>query len=291
MSKDIVMLSKYIQDVADDKLVFPMHVSEKLDGVMADLYRGKDGHYHIRTRQGKPIPSMQWLVDSLENRPDDVLYLGEHLIGELYHNYGLPRVANFNKISGRIRQEQEQATEIEFRVFDYYDEDYLDMPYEVRLGDLKEILSKNIDSTSTVPYIGVANSLQELVKIFGEYMKLCPNAEGVVARPLFGEVSYYKVGRSYGFIKLVPKPTVDLAVNSIVEAEGDMQGHAGKVMCTYNDKERPIGLSGLTHDIRKDMFINPDKYIGKIVEVKYKDITDAGVMRMPVVVRFREDKE
>lgn len=287
MSKDIVMLSKYIQDVTDDKLVFPMHVSEKLDGVMADIYKDYDGDYHIRTRQGKPIPSMQWLVERL--KACDLFDTGEHAVGELYHDYGLPRVKNFNKISGRIRQEQEQAYEIGFYMFDFYSEER-DEIYQGRLNDLLWIWDK-CEELQHVPFIGTVNNKQELVDMFERYMQEHPTAEGVVARPVEGTVSYYKVGRSYGFIKIVPKPTVDLAVNSIVEAEGDMQGHAGKVMCTYNDKEIPIGLSGLTHDIRKDMFINPDKYIGKIVEVKYKDITDTGVMRMPVVVRFREDKE
>lgn len=291
MAKDIVMLSKYIQDVPEKKLEFPMHVSEKLDGVMADLYRDMGGNYHIRTRQGKSIPAMQWLVDKLKRRKNGLLYYGEHLIGELYCDYGLPRVANFNKISGRIRQEQEQATEIELRVFDYYDENYLKMLYEVRLGKFNDILSPNIDSIYTVPYIGVANSLQELVEIFEEYMKLNPDAEGVVARPLFGEVSYYKVGRSYGFIKLVPKPTVDLVIKSIEEAKGDLQGNAGKVICEYNGQDIAVGLGSITHDIRRDMWLNPMAYIGRVVEIGYKDITSAGVMRMPVVKRFREDKD
>lgn len=292
MSKDIVMLSKYIQDVPEQKLKFPMHVSEKLDGVMADLYKDSYGRYHIRTRQGKPIPSMQWLVDKLERLYNDFLYVGEHLIGELYHNYGLPRVANFNKISGRVRQEQEQATEIGFYIFDYYDEDYLDMPFDARLRDLLGLVSsKIIEQLHSVPYIGVANNHQELVEIFEVYMKLHPEAEGVVARPLKGEVSHYKVGRSYGFIKLVPKPTVDLVIKSIEEAKGELQGSAGKVICEYNGQDIAIGLGSITHDIRRDMWINHLAYIGRIVEVKYKDITEAGILRMPVVARFRDDKD
>lgn len=289
MAKDIVMLSKYIQDVPEKKLEFPMHVSEKLDGVMADLYRDIEGNYHIRTRQGKPILSMQWLVDIAKDFR--LLYRGEHIIGELYHNYGLPRVANFNKISGRVRQEQEQATEIEFHIFDCYYEDCPDMSFNTRLGDLHDVVRYSKGCIKAVPYIGVANSLQELVKIFGEYMKLRPDAEGVVARPLHGEVSYYKVGRSYGFIKLVPKPTVDLVIKSIEEAKGELQGNAGKVICEYNGQDIAIGLGSITHDVRRDMWLNPMDYIGRTVEVKYKDITEAGVMRMPVVSRFREDKD
>lgn len=289
MAKDIVMLSKYIQDVPEKKLEFPMNVSEKLDGVMAEIYRDMEGHYHIRTRQGKPIPSMQWLVDKI--RDIRLLVRGEHIIGELYHNYGLPRVANFNKISGRVRQEQEQATEIEFHIFDCYDEEYPNSDFNERLGNIHENVSISKGYIKPVPYIGVANSLQELVKIFGEYMKFHPDAEGVVARPLFGGVSCYKVGRSYGFIKLVPKPTVDLVIKSIEEAKGELQGNAGKVICEYNGQDIAIGLGSITHDVRRDMWLNPLAYIGRTVEVKYKDITESGVMRMPVVSRFREDKD
>lgn len=291
MAKDIVMLSKYIQDVPEKKLEFPMHVSEKLDGVMADLYMDDDSHYHIRTRQGNPIPSMQWLIDKLENMEESILYCGEHLIGELYCDYGLPRVANFNKISGRVRQEQEQATELKFNVFDTYDECIKTTAFETRLEELSYVLERNIVEIRAVPYIGIANNLRELTKMFGEYMKDHPDAEGVVARPLHGEVSYYKVGRSYGFIKLVPKPTVDLVIKSIEEAKGELQGNAGKVICEYNGQDIAIGLGSITHDVRRDMWLNHLSYIGRTVEVKYKDVTEAGVMRMPVVSRFREDKD
>lgn len=291
MAKDIVMLSKYIQDVPEQKLVFPMHVSEKLDGVMADLYKDGDGVYHIRTRQGKPIPAMQWLVDKIAE--SDILYSNEHIIGELYHNYGLPRVANFNKISGRVRQEQEQAVEIEFHVFDTYNEEDIqtNVPFYKRVENIIEIIAQGCTYLHSVPYIGTANNIQELMKVFGEYMKDHPDAEGIVARPLDGEVSYYKVGRSYGFIKLVPKPTVDLVIKSIEEAKGELQGSAGKVICEYNGQDIAIGLGSITHDIRRDMWLNHLAYIGRIVEVKYKDITEAGILRMPVVSRFREDKD
>lgn len=285
------MLSKYIQDVPEKKLEFPMQVTEKLDGVMADLYRDMEGNYHIRTRQGKPIPSMQWYVDEVARY--DPLVCGAHLIGELYHNYGMPRVANFNKISGRIRQEQEQATEIEFHLFDCYTDDcYKEtIPFVDRAFHTLILADNYPNLFKIVPYVGTVQSLKELTKLFGEFMKDHPDAEGVVARPTLGKVSCYKVGRSYGFIKLVPKPTVDLVIKSIEEAKGELQGNAGKVICEYNGQDIAIGLGSITHDIRRDMWLNPMVYIGRTVEVKYKDITEAGVMRMPVVSRFREDKD
>lgn len=289
MAKDIVMLSKYIQDVPEKKLEFPMHVSEKLDGVMADLYRDMEGNYHIRTRQGKPIPSMQWFVDKVESKR--LLTRGEHIIGELYHNYGFPRVANFNKISGRVRQEQEQATEITFYVFDKYDNLYPTDEFQDRLDMIISDVHDFRGILKQVPYIGTVTNLTELNQMFSKYMKEHPDAEGIVARPLHGEVSKYKVGRSYGFIKLVPKPTVDLVIKSIEEAKGELQGNAGKVICEYNGQDIAIGLGSITHDVRRDMWLNPLHYIGRTVEVKYKDITEAGVMRMPVVSRFREDKD
>lgn len=288
MPKDIVMLSKYIQDVPEKKLEFPMHVSEKLDGVMADLYKDNNGEYHIRTRQGKPIPSMQWLVNRMKS--EDILFCNEHIIGELYHNYGLPRVANFNKISGRVRQEQEQATEIRFHVFDVYDEKS-EASFRGRLDDICRVIYADDGSLQDVPQICVVNNIEGLMKVFDKYMKDHPDAEGIVARPLDGEVSYYKTGRSYGFIKIVPKPTVDLVIESIEEAKGELQGYAGKVICKYNGQDIAIGLGSITHNIRRDMWLNHLAYIGRTVEVKYKDITEAGVMRMPVVSRFREDKD
>lgn len=280
MAEDIVMLSNYFDKVPEKDLVFPMHMTEKLDGIMADFYK-KDGVCHIRTRQNKPIPSMQWFVDVHSK----YLSEGEHLIGELYHDYKLPRVKNFEKLSGRIRQQSEQATEVGFYMFDRYEEGKENISYAKRD---KPWLSLFFDS---VPDVGYASDANDALLTYNKFMKNRPNAEGVVLRPLYGPTSYYKRGRSKGFLKIVPKPTVDLPILDIIEADKTQAGQAGKVICEYNGKKISVGMGSIVHSVRKDMWENKDKYLNKIVEIKYKDVTDAGVLRMPVILRFREDKD
>lgn len=48
--------------------------------------------------------------------------------------------------------------------------------------------------------------------------------------------------------------------------------------------------SGLTDKLREDMAINPDNYIGQVVECEAMSTTKDGALRHPVFIRMRDDK-
>lgn len=54
----------------------------------------------------------------------------------------------------------------------------------------------------------------------------------------------------------------------------------------------PIGSvsSGLNDDLKKSMTENPEKYLNRVIECQYMEITDDGIMRHPIFLRFRDDK-
>ena len=296
MSKDLVMLSLHLDKVKEKDLSFPMIVTEKLDGIMCDLYRDADGEYHIRSRQGEPIPAVSHLINegNIYGVTGHVLYPNEHIIGELYiRQPDLDKDEAFNKLSGKIRRKDEKFPECELWVFDIYDEipTRANTDYFNRFDRIKEVcINTNTPKIKPVPYIACVNSLEELLNIYQSFMENNPKAEGIVARPMYGEVSHYKTGRSKGFIKLIPSPTVDLEIKQIIEAEGEQRGQAGKVICNYNGSDIQVGLGSLTHDVRADMWDNPSTYIDVVVEIAYKNETANGILRMPRVKRIRWDK-
>ncbi|ALA07247.1 hypothetical protein SECTIM467_123 [Brevibacillus phage SecTim467] len=48
--------------------------------------------------------------------------------------------------------------------------------------------------------------------------------------------------------------------------------------------------SGISEELRKDMSINPSKYIGKVIEIGAMEVTKDGFYRHPQFSRFRDDK-
>ena len=68
----------------------------------------------------------------------------------------------------------------------------------------------------------------------------------------------------------------------------------GALVVDYKGNELRIG-SGFDDATRTAVWVNPDNYIGKIVECKYKETsknkeTGNESLQFPVFVRFRDDK-
>ena len=87
---------------------------------------------------------------------------------------------------------------------------------------------------------------------------------------------------------------MDLPITSFEVGEGRLSNTLGKVYVKY--KENTVGVgSGFTDELRSEIWNNQDKYLGKVIEVKYKNIskdknTGLESLQFPVFVRFREDK-
>jgi len=47
----------------------------------------------------------------------------------------------------------------------------------------------------------------------------------------------------------------------------------------------------MTSNLRIDMFNNPNKYIGRVVEIRGKKMFKSGLLRHPAFNKFREDKQ
>jgi ATP-dependent DNA ligase len=46
----------------------------------------------------------------------------------------------------------------------------------------------------------------------------------------------------------------------------------------------------MTESLREELSVNPDKYIGKVIEIDAMERTKDKALRQPVFVRFRSDK-
>ena len=104
----------------------------------------------------------------------------------------------------------------------------------------------------------------------------------------------YRRARHNGCLKVKRFYTVDLRIIAIEEGQNRLAGTTGALVVDYKGNELRIG-SGFDDATRATVWANPDDYIGKIVECKYKEVscdkkTGAESLQFPTFVRFRDDK-
>jgi len=101
--------------------------------------------------------------------------------------------------------------------------------------------------------------------------------------------------RTYYLLKVKKMNTIDLRVIKIIEGNGKYKNMLGKVIVLYKGNEVGVG-SGFTDIQRKEVFNNQNKYIGKIIEIQYFEIsknskTNLESLRFPIFKMFRDKTE
>lgn len=104
----------------------------------------------------------------------------------------------------------------------------------------------------------------------------------------------YRRARHNGCLKIKRFYTVDLRITAIEEGQNRLAGTMGALVVDYKGNELRVG-SGFDDATRAAVWANPDNYIGKIVECKYKEKscdkkTGLESLQFPTFVRFRNDK-
>jgi len=99
----------------------------------------------------------------------------------------------------------------------------------------------------------------------------------------------YKFGRGYEVMKLKSFYDVDLAIQSLEEGTGKHKGKMGSVIVDFNGVKVGVG-SGFSDELRETMWNDTDSFVGRVVEVRYQEITPDGSLRFPTFVCFRNDR-
>jgi DNA ligase-1 len=100
--------------------------------------------------------------------------------------------------------------------------------------------------------------------------------------------SVYEIGkRSNYLLKLKDFMTDEYKVIGMRECAGKDVGTPTWVCVTGNGQEFTVRPEG-TQEKRREMFKNGHKYIGKMLTVKYQNLTELGVPRFPVGIAFRD---
>jgi len=99
----------------------------------------------------------------------------------------------------------------------------------------------------------------------------------------------YKFGRGNEVMKLKVFHDVDLPIEDIFEGTGKHSGKLGAVKVVFNGVDVQVG-SGFSDELRDSVWNDKESFIGRIVEVRYQEVTPDGSLRFPTFVCFRNDR-
>lgn len=262
-------------------------LSQKLNGNRASFYQGK-----LISRQGKEFTGMQHIISELNQLDIGWFYDGE-LIRKNIDN--LPDGENFRIGTGIINSDAISKEEIKFVIFDYFPESELlkkqsDSKYKIRRvmlnGLRKTIKEKDLKNIEIVTMVYEGTDQSQIMKWLDYAVNM--GWEGL----MLNKDSVYKCKRTTDLIKIKRFYSMDLPIVRVLEGDGRLKGTLGALVVEYKDNTVNIG-SGFDDETRRKFWEDRENLIGRIVEVKYKEIskdkkTGLESLQFPIYVRLRE---
>ena len=276
-------------------------ISQKLNGSRCFYYEGK-----LYTRQGKVYTGCEHIIEDIKKLLD-VAYAFENahdcendyvIDGELVlKDNNLTDSEAFQKGVGIANSDKENKEELKLVIFDTIPiDDFkrgISAPtrtYKNRKSVLCEyknlIAENNLSNIEIVPmfYEGTdQNKIWEWLDYAEEN-----DMEGI----MINTDAPYQCKRTKDLIKVKKFYTLDLKVIDAVEGDGRLKGTLGALVVDYKGNTVNVG-SGFSDEQRKCFWENRDSIIGRVIEVKYKEITknkDTGLesLQFPVFISLRE---
>jgi ATP-dependent DNA ligase len=280
-------------DIGNPGVTFPAYVQPKLDGVRCLIYLNKSGNLIFQSRQNTIYEPFEHLVPELENlikgfKQEDRSDL--ILDGELY-NHGMA----FEKVTSIVRRSKTKHPEvktIQYHIYDcfYSGDSNLEknkIGYNVRYKALTEAFGKNEFKNLVLVQTEIVKSMDEVEKWHIYFTTLKTPYEGVMIRGM--NSPYKQQGRSKDLLKYKKFHDDEFVVIGHHEGVG---AHKGTPIFECNSKTKEgktfsVTMSG-TIEGRKKMLENVDSYYGKLLTVKYQEISADGAPRFPVGIAFRD---
>lgn len=275
----------------DDEIFF---LTQKLNGVRCTYVNGK-----LISRQGTEFTGLDHIVKAIHNAEQK--YGNQNLVldGELIHmNDGtLSDNDNFRLGTGIINAKDGDKSSIMFIIFDILPyEDFIEgkskADYSLRrawLDVLSIVLYVITDCVKVVPLL---YSGTDKTKI-DEWLEYADKNgwEGI----MLNRNTPYECKRTINLIKIKSFKHSDLRIVDVVEGEGKYVGVLGAIIVDYKGNKVNVG-SGFTDEQRKEYWAIKDELIGKIAQIKYKEVsknkdTELESLQFPIFEMLREKDE
>lgn len=296
-----VQLAKNLEAVKDEQLQGNyMAVTEKLDGMRLIAIKRGNGSWIFYSRQGKEVEGLVEVEQALVHfNCQDIVLDGELL----YHDETLSTADRYKATMKEARKKGVKKN-LTFHVFDGLElEDFeaggTMTAYGVRRQRLIKLFTETIQAGFHSPYVKLLPILymgDDLAEVHRIVDQLVANGSEGGMINLFE--APYMCKRNGGLLKVKQFKDADVRVCGVVEGTGKNQEKLGSIVVEF---EHEGGLhrcevgSGFSDDEREEYWQYPEALNGKIVTVKYFEVTqnrngDYG-LRFPVwLSRIRHDK-
>lgn len=254
---------------------FPCYIQPKLDGIRCLIFKKET--IIFQSRQNKLFEPFIHLLPELE------LIFAKHpniiLDGELYcHGLGFETVTSMVR---RAKVRHPDIEKINYVIYDCINK----MKYDDRMKLLSPFMFNKVYFIETIE----SYNIQHIEDSHTHYTK--NGYEGIMIR----SNGLYKQGRSKDLLKY--KKFLDKEYEVVGHHEGTGT-HAGTpiFICKTNVEEiidkSKIFTFGVTMngpiDIRKEMLKHVNDYYGKMLTVKYQELSVDGIPRFPIGLAFRD---
>jgi len=248
---------------------FPAWVQPKLDGVRCLIYM-ENGEVVFQSRQNNRYEPLEHLVDEVKG----ILLRAPGIVldGELYaHDIGFENVISMVR---RAKVRHPDIHKIKYHMYDLFYREK-EMSYQLRRNLLCSLYNDE-------PNVVVVNTIQistlsEINDLLHKFISL--HYEGIMIR---GNGAY-KHGRSKDLLKY------KLFKDDEFEVVGHHEGNGGIPIfeCKTGDKTFSVAMKG-TMESKVERMENVQNYYGKMLTVKYQELSLEGIPRFPVGIVFRD---
>ena len=268
-------------------------ISQKLNGSRCVFYKGE-----LYTRSGKKYTGCEHIINELNalNKyfKTEFVYDGELILKES----GLSDSEAFQKGVGIANSNNETKDELKLVIFDILTvEQFENKSCSVNYSDRRKqvidcgavILGNEYESVETVRMF-YRGTDQKQIWEWLDYAEQ-NDMEGL----MINLDKPYQFQRTKDLIKVKKFYTLDLEVVDAIEGDGRLKGTLGALVVDYKGNLVNVG-SGFSDEQRKSFWANKDNIVGRVIEVKYKEITknkDTGLesLQFPVFISLREQEK
>jgi len=263
------------------RMQFPAVVQRKFDGVRCIAYLSPDGEVVLESRRGKPFPHLNHLREAIKPHLLD----NEILDGELYSD-----TLDFQKVVGLVRRESispqdlDDMQEVSYRIYDMFskDEGITNMPFAGRYKRVTDRINAIGSPLAIVESYTVENA-DDVREYHDKFVG--QGYEGVMVRN--PRKPYEMDKRSSGLMKFKDFKDDEYKIVGYTEATGNDAGTVIWTCVAPNGLKFNVRPKG-TREERTEAFNNADSYIGKMLTVRYFELTNDGVPRFPVGIAIRD---
>lgn len=265
----VMLASKF-----EGKIKGKVSISLKMDGIRNSALIENGNIKHI-SRQGKIVEGLEEINKALREFNLEGYFIDGELIRQNIDD--MPSDDNFRLTTKIVNSKSFYKKGLEFVIFDIVPiEDYYlgksVIPYEERLQLMEELIGKGNEFIRLVPKYGITDNVEEIYEKLHEVTSI--GEEGLMLNTLTGVYSFGK--RPKDILKVKKFEDGDVLVTDVLEGEGRLKGKLGKIEVQFkyenNIYTNYIG-SGFSDDDREYFWNNKEKLIGKIITIKYFELS------------------